>query len=360
MQTLKAAVCGPSAMRSYDDIYEERQRIKSQLPPSQLEDLQLRLNFDQELNQMVLTKLSREDIAASAMFGILTAFIAQTLDRNGKAIEAFINTLQITDPATGNKISIGDFDTNNVFDIKRGANHRDQLFHSGNLFKKAPADFVKPDGLSLEDLMGLGKSEYSLLEIMIKQYGLSGNFLKIATNVLKIYGIHFIKDIFTPAGIPLPFSDIFTKFTENSSNVCGYSTSNALYDGFLKEANKELHFLNIKASDISSSVLIGIFTKAYVKIMHPDLDKKHQKSLVSKMTVATSGMLIISQMLILVVQRKDKGGVIDGGKLNIITAQMLIKNSIKVCVETNKNHNIIMEVYRKKRIIVEEALLNAN
>ncbi|MCL2053292.1 MAG: hypothetical protein FWG90_02470 [Oscillospiraceae bacterium] len=360
MQTFKAAVCGPSAMKSYADIIAERRQIKSKLSLQQIEDLQIRLNFDEELNKIILTELSRGDIAACAMFGILTAFIAQTLDRNGKAIETFINTLQITDPSTGDKVSIRAFDTNNIFDIKRGTNHREQLFHSGNLFKKAPADFVKPDGFSLEELMGQSKSEYSLLEIMTKHYGLNGGFLKIARNIIKIYGVHFSKDIVTPAGLPLPFSDVFTKFTKNDSNACGYSTSNALYDGFLKEVNKELHFLNVRASDISSAVLIGIFTKVFVKIVHPELDKRQQKSLVSKMTVVTTAMLIISQMLMLSASWTKCGKVVDGGKLNLIAAQMLIANSFKICIEANKNHSILMGIYKKRQMIIEEELLNAD
>jgi len=357
-QTVKAAVLGQRAIKSYNEIIAEREKIKKDLSAAQLEELQGKLDFDEELNKIVLTELSKSDIAACTMFGILTAFIAKTLDNNGKKIEAFINTLNIKDPAIGNKVSIKEFDTNNVFDLKRGANHRDQLFHSGNIFKKAPADFVKPDGASIEELMQMGKSNYSLLEIMVKHYGLSGGFLKKAGAILKIYGVHFVKDIVTPAGLPIPFSDIFTKFIPSDANACGYSTHNSLYDGFLKEANKELHFLNTRASDVSSSVLIGIFAKTYVKIIHPELNKRQRKSLVSKMTVATSAMLIISQLLMLCISATDKGAIVDGGKLNLIAAKMLIVNSFKVCAEANRNHRIIMGVYSKRRIIIEEVLSN--
>jgi hypothetical protein len=346
-------------MKPYETIIAEREQIKTTLSAEQLEKLQSQLDFDEEFNRIVITELSKSDITACAMFGILTAFIAKMLDNNGKKIETFINSLNVKDPATGNKLSIKDFDTNNVFDLKRGANHREQLFHSGNIFKKAPSDFVKPDGASIEDLMQMGKSSYSLLEIMTKHYGLSGGFLKNAGAILKIYGIHFAKDIVTPAGLPLPFSDIFTKFSVNDANACGYSTHNLLYDGFLKEANRELRFLNIRASDISSAVLIGIFASAYVKIIHPELNKRQQKSLISKMTVATSAMLVISQLLMLCAGATKKGAVIDGGKLNLIAAKMLLINSFKVCNEANRNHRIIMGVYSQRRIIIEEALLNA-
>jgi len=356
---IKIGLLGPSAMKPLQEIEAERVRNKARLTPEQLLEIRDKMrDFESELSGIVITDLSRADIAVSCLFGILTAISAWQLDSHGKAIEGYINGKTIKDPVTGEKITIKQLDTNNIFDIKRGANHRYQIFHCGNLFKTAPADFVMPDGMSIEELMGMGKSDYRLIELIIKKYGLSGGFMKQASGIVKIMSTHFLKDLVTPAGLPLPFSDIFTKFIIQPSNACGYSTKNLIYDGFLKEVNSQLRFLNIRASDVSSFALIKVFCRAYTKVVHPELDKRQQKSLEDKMIIAVSGFLLISQLCFLCCGKADTASLVNGGKINPMIAASVIKSCVNICREAYHNHVIIMEVYRKKKDLILEVSLN--
>jgi hypothetical protein len=152
-ESIATGVGGEKAMVSWDEIYAGQARLKSQLTPSQNAELNRRLDFHEDMCRLVITELSPENIAVCSAFGMLVAVGATALDYNGYRIEKFINGLSIKD-INGNKTTVGKFDTGNIFDIKRGAKHREQLFHSGNLFKKAPADFIMPNGVSVEEMMG--------------------------------------------------------------------------------------------------------------------------------------------------------------------------------------------------------------
>ena len=362
MRKLKVGFSGTKAMKSWDEIEAEREALKKRLTDSQINEINARLqDYNAQLSKIVTSQLSPADLTVCSLLGILTAVSAYMLDFNGKNIEAFLDSKSIKDPCTGKVVEIKDYDTNNAFDIKRGANHREQLFHSGNIWKKAPADFVMPDGFSIEELIGKGKTDYMLIEIISAKYGLNGSILKQVADVLKIMGVHFLKDIVTPAGLPLPFSDIFTKFIPTPTNACGYSTKNTLYDGFLKETNKELRMLNIRASDVTSYALIKIFCTTYVKIVYKELNKAEQKSLENKMIIATSGFLMVSQLLVLCAGKVNNvGSMVNGGKINPLVATATLKGCISVFYEANQNHQVIMDVYRQKKDFILEVSLNGN
>ena len=350
----QVGICGPT--KTLEELEAERVQCKAGMTSEQITEIELRMSTDCAINDLAkicATSISNSEMALCALFAVIIASLARLIDSHGKDFESAINRMEIKHPATNHLIKIGTLDTCNPFDAKKGKNHRIAIGHDLNFWAKLPADYLLREGVSVEELLGGGKPDYALYELILQKYGIKGNLLSQCLSVLKVTGIHYLKDIVTISGLPLPFSSIFTEFTDNAAKTCGYSTKNLLYDGFAKELDSKLHMLCIRASDLTSLASVDVLCGVYCKHVRNDLDCGQRESLRKKMSVATSGFLLLVQVLLLCTANAGTSFV-SGAKLNILVAAKMVDESVAVCREAFNNQKLIMNAYDRKRAIITE------
>jgi hypothetical protein len=173
--------------------------------------------------------------------------------------------------------------------------------------------------------------------------------------IFKAYGIHLIKDIVTPEGLPLPLTSIFTKFEKNYLNMCGYSTKNSVCDILGDELGKT------KCSDISSWILEKTLMNLYIENTYKKYDKKIKRTLKNQMNISIDAYIIVFQMLIMLFgKRNDVKKIINGGKNNITLFWDFGCNCRRLLKKLNASNKKIINAYKNKRIIWEVALMKKN
>lgn len=358
-------------MTESDDEFLERISLKkknyeNKLTKEQCEYLK-NINFNDEIINRYEMGITNIKVAVS--IGVLVGTLAILVDKNGKNIEGAINKIRIKNE--GNVISIKEFDTNNVFDIKMGKNHRSYIGHDFNFLLKIPDDYMlqngetareyinnqKPDDYMLQneetdkEYINNQKKEIQFYDLMKKRYNLPDNILKAIPYILKITIVHMIKDLVTDEGIPIPFTSIATKFKKNLKNVCGYSNSNKINEILGDELG------HIKFSDITSCLVIKKLINIYLKSNYESLDKHSEKVLRSQFSIIAYTTIIIFQLLILIFGKYNskKNNIkkyINGSNFNKLIFKNLIYNYMVLSNEMKYNKKHMLCTYKNQRTLI--------
>ena len=267
--------------------------------------------------------LSNQDKVVSIVIGTLAYLIAKETDQHGKDIEAAIDSVIFQ--------STGDdhFDVNNAFDTKSGMGHR-MFGHDPATFafKNIPTDYliyVKNDAVpNTRKVIQIGEyldvadniKTVSMCDLIWKFYGNESTVLRSIWNCISHTIIHFAKDIFTPDGLPLPFTSLLETFKhEQIGNI---SVSVLCYRDSFSKKSKNMH---LKASDFTSLATVEALISIYCSLSEVSKDKINGYK--DDMKLIAAGTCIALQTSSLVFSHEDhigkKGAVpiIDGGKINL-------------------------------------------
>lgn len=136
------------------------------------------------------------------------------------------------------------FDQKNPADYLKGFNHRYYFGHDMlNPLQELPPGFR----LGGQDVGGR-----SLWTLMADQYGSGSSQLLRFAQVLIHFAVHYLKDLLTTTGIPLPGTSYFTTWQTNTFNACGFSRSNPIMDALGRK------YGSVHLSDFTSLGLIEL------------------------------------------------------------------------------------------------------
>lgn len=267
--------------------------------------------------------LSNQDKIVAITIGVLAYFIAKETDSRGLEIEKSID--QAITKITGNT----SYDANNPFDTKSGIGHR-MFGHDPATFAfdNIPSDYliyVKNEAVPnarkvvrVSEYLGLpNEIEYvSMWDIIWKFYGNESSIYKNIWNCISHIVVHFAKDLFTPDGLPIPFTSLLEKYRhENIGNI---SASVLSYRDSFYQRSKNAH---IKASDFTSLAAIEAFIMAYCNSSH--LSKNKINGYKDDMKIIAAGTCIALQFSSLTLEQEKHIGkkgpmqTIDGVKINL-------------------------------------------
>lgn len=267
--------------------------------------------------------LSNQDKIVAITIGILAYFIAKETDSRGLEIEKSID--QAITKITG----IDSFDTNNPFDIKSGMGHR-MFGHDPATFafNNVPSDYliyVKNEAVPstrkivrVSEYLGLpNDTKYvSMWDIIWKFYGNESSIYKGIWNCIGHIVIHFVKDLFTPDGLPIPFTSLLENYKHEQ--IGKISASVLSYRDSFYQKSKSAH---IKASDFTSLAAIEALVIAYCNSSHLTKDKINGYK--DDMKIIAAGTCIALQFSSLALEQDKHIGkkgpmqTIDGAKINL-------------------------------------------
>ena len=268
-------------------------------------------------------ELSYDETMISILLGALAYGVAREVDSNGTKIEAAID-----------KILPKGYDTGNPFDVKAGFGHR-VFGHDPATFgvKQIPGDLIIKvnDGsgaklVQLADFLGKDvNGKYSMWDLIWKFYGNNHNKLDGVVNSLKHIIVHFAKDLFTPAGLPLPFTALFNEYVEYEN----LHHHGLLYKGSLAQKIDRLR-MSLKAGDFASFILIESFIEFYCRTKKPESDLsgfRHSMKLVAMGTCISIQMatMVIGEELQLKKRNRGALPMIPGGKINVLMTGAFFK-----------------------------------
>lgn len=275
--------------------------------------------------------------------GIIAYLTAYTLDYNGKNIEKSIDK-------SLEKINknLKGYDTNNPFDAKQGVGHR-MFGHDIATFglKNIPGDYlirINGDIVKIGDYLGVGtKSKVSMWDLINAFYGKGKPPLKRLFSCFSHIIVHFAKDLFTPAGIPLPFLSLFNKYEKLENGTASYLT----YRNSLIKKFDDKH-INMKASDFVSYFVIKTLVHFYCDSKGYNEKKESFKYDISLISMATCISLQMATIVIGEASHVGKKGYhpsIDGGKVNVLMMSDFFKIAIKDMNMVLKTDKAIKEKY---------------
>lgn len=267
--------------------------------------------------------LSNQDKLVAIAIGVLAYFIAKETDSHGSSIEKSID--QAIEKFTGDK----SYDRNNPFDTKSGLGHR-MFGHDPATFafKNIPSDYliyVKNEAvpntrkvIKVSEYLNLPPNieSVSMWDIIWKFYGNDSSIYKGVWNCINHTVIHFIKDFFTPDGLPIPFTSLLETFKHEQ--VGKISTSVLSYRESIYKKSKNAH---LKASDFTSLAAIEIFVITYCTFSNVRKEKLDDYK--NDMKLISAGTCISLQFSSLVLEqnihlgKKGPMPTIDGAKINL-------------------------------------------
>ena len=326
-------------VENYEELYEEA--LKYVEKQSFKENTKEQDNYFHEISQ--------DEGILAVFLGILSYGVAREIDTNGTNVEKAID-----------KMLPKDYDVNNPFDVKKGYGHR--IFgHDPVTFglKNIPGNL----NIDIKDIYTgknyivkisefLGKdvnSKVSMWDLIWKFYGNNKKPLNGIVNCLSHTIIHFAKDIFTPAGLPLPFVSLFNEYTEYSrrdGTVLGIKYK----DSLMQKLDKKK--MNMKASDFASYFIINSFLKFYCYYSSKSKEISDVNGFLQDMKLISMGTCISLQMATIVmgkdlqVGKKGNGSMIPGGKVNILMTSDFFKTSIQDMTTIIKARREINKSYR--------------
>lgn len=287
-------------------------------------------------------ELSNRDIKISVLVGIIGAVTAIVVDANGKNIENWMNKLKIDSSTT-----IGDYDTNNPFDILAGPEHRKLGHDIFSWWKNIPANYKIGDK-TVSEITGTHSDSVPFLTLILKWY--HDDNLTAFQNVFKTIQhiiVHFSKDFFTPQGIPLPFLGLFTKFCESITTVTGYNVTNILMDNLKKELT------TTRASDYASIIVMKTLQRLYFHytLRNNNLEHESQILIQKQFSFVMYGVTIVSQLGLLLIMKNSYAKSIratksvNGGNLNYILVGLFIKNGFQINSMLDKRNKAVLIGY---------------
>lgn len=264
--------------------------------------------------------LTPQDKVVAVAIGCMAYLVAKETDINGKSFEKAID--DIVTKVTGNK----SYDINNPFDTKSGFGHRmfghDQAAFG---FKNIPRNYliyVKNEAapstrkiIRVGEFLNLDESieKVSMGDIIWKFYGNDSDTFKGIWNCACHILVHFAKDLFTPDGLPLPFTSMLEEFQQRET-LNSYASILSYKDSFYKKS-KNAH---LKGSDFTSLITIEFIVKMYCEFSKIDGTKVNgYKDDMKMIAMSTCIILQISALTISDELKSNSNKIIDGAKINI-------------------------------------------
>lgn len=311
-------------------------------------------------------ELSQLDVTFAISIGILTAFTAMLVDRIGSEKSEKETGIKSLEKRISEMAEKG-YDKNNPFDLRSGANHR-KVGHDFFSFNKdiIPGDYIMRDKSGnlrkVADIVGSStKGKFSMSDLINATYGtntnnfFSGIWDKIAHTIH-----HLAKDIVTPNGLPLPFTELLNKFSE-ANNVSGYKVTNELLD------NVQNEFVSLRASDFTSVGFIRLTHSVLYRIKETEwknFDKNTISATKAQLNVLSYCSCVITQMFLYLFKKENlytlvdrKTNEDDGGTLNWIMLSLIIKNVAQVFYYQSKMNKFLLD---EQQQIIDELIKEEN
>ena len=311
-------------------------------------------------------ELSQLDVTFAISIGILTAFTAMLVDRIGSEKSEKETGIKSLEKRISEMAEKG-YDKNNPFDLRSGANHR-KVGHDFFSFNKdiIPGEYIMRDKSGnlrkVADIVGSStKGKFSMSDLINATYGtntnnfFSGIWDKIAHTIH-----HLAKDIVTPDGLPLPFTELLNKFSE-ANNVSGYKVTNELLD------NVQNEFVSLRASDFTSVGFIRLTHSVLYRIKETEwknFDKNTISATKAQLNVLSYCSCVITQMFLYLFKKENlytlvdrKTNEDDGGTLNWIMLSLIIKNVAQVFYYQSKMNKFLLD---EQQQIIDELIKEEN
>ena len=171
---------------------------------------------------------------------------------------------------------------------------------------------------------------------------------------------HLAKDIVTPNGLPLPFTELLNKFSE-ANNVSGYKVTNELLD------NVQNEFVSLRASDFTSVGFIRLTHSVLYRIKETEwknFDKNTISATKAQLNVLSYCSCVITQMFLYLFKKENlytlvdrKTNEDDGGTLNWIMLSLIIKNVAQVFYYQSKMNKFLLD---EQQQIIDELIKEEN
>jgi len=304
--------------------------------------------------------LTPTDMAVSVAIGVVGATYSYILDKEGKNIEDKIDNHKISDGykdenGKTHKIKIKEFDKNNPFDYAAGNNHRLTGHDIFSFTQKIPSDYKFRGKVPVGELVGSNNDTVTFSELFNTIYSNPElNKCQNIINSIKHIVVHFAKDIFTPSGLPLPFTELFTKFEANPKFKKDILTNTAQKYTLTNDMSKKLGNCanSIRASDVTSPIVIKMLLEIYYQgeklITKKNLEKDAKKLRKAQLAIMSYGTCLIVQLLMYLMKYNEiSKHVVDGARVNYIMISTLVKNLIQIDVILNKANKQILLDYEK-------------
>lgn len=234
------------------------------------------------------------------------------------------------------------YDKNNPFDLRSGLNHRKMGHDIFSFAKKSiPGDYVMRDKLgnlrTVADIVGnSNQNEFSMSDIINATYGReTNNFFAGIWDKIEHTIFHLAKDIVTPNGVPLPFTELLNEFSK-TNNVSGYKVDNKILDYVQNE------FVTLRASDLTSTAFIASAHLLLYKLKENEwkkFDRDTIEATKAQLKVLSYCSCVITQMFLYLFQTQNiqviknnkktkdrKTNTNDGGTLNWVMIALIFKN----------------------------------
>ncbi|WP_110685943.1 hypothetical protein [Salinicola aestuarinus] len=220
-------------------------------------------------------------------------------------------------------------------DYRTGKGHRYIFGHDGNFFQELP------EGYTFTGEEVGGKSLYQLVTDYIgANYPGAGVFTKHLKAVSHIF-THYLSDLPTKDGLPLPFTSLFTKWSEDATKASGYSASNPVMDALGRE------FGTINFADMSSYAVIKLLLTGHHHITFGNVEvAKDEKELhhAQMSTIAYGTALYIQTFLLAIGVNGNK---IRTAKMNYLIAGPFVLNSTKSVLIATRMHKKVVAQYEE-------------
>lgn len=211
-------------------------------------------------------------------------------------------------------------------DYRAGKGHRYIFGHDANFFQELP------DGYTFVGEEVGGKSLYQLvLDYISKNYPGAGFFTQHLKAVSHIF-THYLSDLPTKDGLPLPFTSLFTKWSEDVTKASGYSASNPVMDALGRE------FGTINFADMSSYAVIKLLLTGNHHVTFRDIvASQDEKELhYAQMSTIAYGTALYIQTFLLAIG--IDGNKVRTAKMNYLIAGPFILNSTKSVLISTRMH----------------------
>ena len=305
-------------------------------------------------------ELSQLDVTFAISIGILTAFTAMLVDRIGSEKSEKETGIKSLEKRISEMAEKG-YDKNNPFDLRK-------VGHDFFSFNKdiIPGEYIMRDKSGnlrkVADIVGSStKEKFSMSDLINATYGtntnnfFSGIWDKIAHTIH-----HLAKDIVTPNGLPLPFTELLNKFSE-ANNVSGYKVTNELLD------NVQNEFVSLRASDFTSVGFIRLTHSVLYRIKETEwknFDKNTISATKAQLNVLSYCSCVITQMFLYLFKKENlytlvdrKTNEDDGGTLNWIMLSLIIKNVAQVFYYQSKMNKFLLD---EQQQIIDELIKEEN
>lgn len=315
MITIKTyqAMIPPEARKPLDDIYDIYEEALKYVGPLSYKEVTKDI-------EPYFKDLSAADGTIAVMIGFLAYYAAYQIDEHGYDLEKAIDR---TLPK--------EYDTNNAFDVKAGLGHR--IFGhdvAAMGIRNIPVDYIiHTKGGPVKDRLAYpigifvgakpGQKYVSMWDLVWKFYGNDSNKLKGVCNCLAHTIAHFSKDLFTPAGLPVPFASLMNKYSHEYS---GGKISDKYFSLQYKNSviqKLDNNTLNMRASDFASLILIESMIDAYSEMLNLQDKKKDYKRMMKIIAMATCLIAGFTKLIYVDdLQLNSNNKIISGARANIL------------------------------------------